>query len=175
MLDNNVFWNYAVQIYSVPDVAALCLTLQNRYQLSVNYLLFGLWLAHEGRYLPADLSDQKVCQWRKTMLEPLRQLRFTLRETKQSGEEYCCYEALKQAELAAEKVEIGLLYELRERCPEADLASGEDAWKKLSYCNLCVAATSVTKSAAAEFDKDEDLQALLAHLGDKATSAVVIS
>lgn len=170
MSDNKVFWNYAVQLYSVPDVAALCLTLQNRYQLSVNYLLFGLWLAHEGLYLPVDLADQKASQWREMTLDPLRQLRFALRETKQSEEEYCCYEALKQAELAAEKVEIGLLYELRGQCPDAGQLASDGTRKELSYRNVCVA----VKRTIAKPDIDEDLQALLAHLSEKATSAVVI-
>lgn len=168
MSDNNVFWNYAVTIYSTPDVAELCLKLQNRYQLSVNYLLFSLWLAHEGRCLPLDLDDQHVRQWRVTMLEPLRQLRFLLRQKKQSEDEFVCYDALKKSELAAEKVEIGLLYALRVSCP---LVAGTDKLCRLdvlSYRNLCVATKIDAQTAG-------DLPALLRQLSDKAAGVVVIS
>ncbi|RTE64436.1 TIGR02444 family protein [Amphritea opalescens] len=169
MLDNNVFWHFAVQIYSTPEVADLCLTLQNRYQLSVNDLLFGLWLAREGKQLPPQLDDQQVQQWRSRTLEPLRKLRYDLRQSKQSEDQQCCYEAMKQAELSAEKVEIGLLYDLRDLCPDA---AGADVkpLNQLSYLNLCVAAKVTAKTA----ENLGDLPALLRQLSDKAAGAVVI-
>lgn len=170
MLDNNVFWNYAVQTYSTPEVADLCLTLQNQYQLSVNDLLFGLWLAREGKRLPQELDDPSVRQWRGKMLEPLRKLRFDLRQSKQSEDEQHCYEALKKAELSAEKVEIGLLYDLRDLCPDVERADGVEALTQLSYLNLCAAAKVTTKTA----ENLGDLPALLRQLSDKAAGAVVI-
>lgn len=166
MSENNAFWNYAVQLYSTPETAELCLLLQNRYQLSVNYLLFALWLARQGRVLPINLNDHHVLQWRTDMLEPLRQLRYQLRRSKQSPQEYDCYEQLKKTELAAERVESGLLYDLREHCP--DVAGGGEenveltSLSELGYLNLCSA-------AGAEPSVAGDLQALLKQLNNKAS------
>ncbi|WP_299197875.1 TIGR02444 family protein [uncultured Amphritea sp.] len=165
MSENNAFWNYAVQLYSTPEIAELCLLLQNRYQLSVNSLLFALWLARQGRKLPANLDDNAVRQWRVNMLEPLRQLRYQLRSSKQSPQEYDCYAQLKKAELAAERVESGLFYELRECCPDVARAGGEAELidlQQLGYLNLCIAADSDSGVAG-------NLQALLKQLNNKAT------
>jgi len=165
MSENNVFWNYAVAIYSTPATAELCLRLQNRYQLSVNSLLFALWLAEQGRVLPATLDDSHVREWRENVLEPLRLLRYQLRQSKQSRTEDDCYQQLKKAELAAERVESGLLYELREQCPDVSGAGGEaEGLSDLNtqgYLNLCAAAGCEPGMAG-------DLQALLRQLVDKA-------
>ncbi|WP_428036913.1 TIGR02444 family protein [Amphritea sp.] len=166
MSENNAFWNYALQLYSTPETAELCLLLQNDYQLSVNYLLFALWLAHQGKELPASLDDQHVRQWRTRMLEPLRQLRYQLRHSKQSPQEYECYEQLKNAELAAERVESGLLYDLTEHCPDVVRDAGAAvevmAIKQLGYLNLC-------SVAGVEPCLTGDLQTLLRQLNNKAT------
>ncbi|WP_296063000.1 TIGR02444 family protein [uncultured Amphritea sp.] len=165
MSENNVFWNYSVEIYSTPEMAELCLLLQNRYQLSVNYLLFALWLAGQGRVLPATLDDSHVREWRLKTLEPLRLLRYQLRQSKRSLTEDACYQQLKKAELTAERVESGLLYELRVHCPDAAGAGNEvdrhSDLNRLSYLNLCSA-------AGAEPFITGDLQALLRQLADKA-------
>ncbi|MDO6565055.1 TIGR02444 family protein [Amphritea sp. 1_MG-2023] len=167
MKDNNVFWHAAVQIYSTPGVADVCLTLQNRYHLSVNYLLFALWLARQGKCLPSELEHDSVCLWRNSLLEPLRQLRYALRQTKQTSAQNECYDALKTAELAAENVEIELLYDLREQCPDSGLLAGPDEVNRLGYLNLCIA-------AKLEEPSDSDLALLLKKLNDKAASIVVI-
>ncbi|SER19083.1 TIGR02444 family protein [Amphritea atlantica] len=138
MSENNAFWNYAVAIYSDPAIEQLCLRLQNRYQLSVNDLLFALWLAHLGRQLPETLDYAGVREWRINMLEPLRLLRYQLRQSKRSSAEEECYQRLKKAELAAERVESGLLYDLRDRCPDVSGTAGD--MNQLGYVNLCTAA-----------------------------------
>ncbi len=49
MNEDNEFWDYAIKVYSDPEIAEVCQALQNRFQLSVNRLLFALWLAEQGR------------------------------------------------------------------------------------------------------------------------------
>jgi len=163
MSENNAFWDYAVKLYSTPETAELCLLLQNRYQLSVNYLLFALWLARQGKELPVQLDDLEARQWRLNMLEPLRQLRYQLRASKQCPQKNDCYLQLKKAELAAERVESGLLFSLRERCPDVVSAGGKAVeLVELGYLNLCIAAKADPALAG-------DLQALLKQLTNKAS------
>ncbi|MBQ0783630.1 MAG: TIGR02444 family protein [Amphritea sp.] len=155
MNEDNEFWNYAIKVYSDPEIAEVCQALQNRFQLRVNRLLFALWLAEQGRVLPADLDEADSREWRLKLLEPLRSLRYQLRKSKRSVEEESCYQQLKTAELSAEKVEIGLLFKLKDHCSTAAKLSG------LRYQNLCVAADTGTGGTG-------ELQVLLTQLSDKA-------
>ncbi len=45
------FWDWSLTLYGHEDVAAACLTLQDRLGLDVNLVLFAIWLAIEGRAL----------------------------------------------------------------------------------------------------------------------------
>ncbi|BBB27876.1 TIGR02444 family protein [Amphritea japonica] len=157
MIEDNELWSYAVKVYSDRETAELCLTLQNVHQLSVNRLLFALWLAEQRRTLPAGLDDTEAKKWRLELLEPLRMLRYQLRKSKQSMDEDRCYQQLKIAELSAEKVEIGLLFALKRYCPSAVQLAG------LGYRNLC-------SIAEVEPEVSGELQTLLGHLSDKASS-----
>lgn len=163
MSEENAFWNYAVRIYSEPGVADLCLTLQNQYGLSVNQLLFALWLAQQGRLLPANLDDRKARKWRTEHLEPLRQLRYQARQYSASTTQKQCYQSLKQAELAAEKVEIELLYQLLECCAESNTINGSTnaTGSGLAYQNLSLVVNP-------EGQINSELSALVLKLVDKA-------
>lgn len=155
MNEDNEFWNYAIKVYSDPEIASVCQALQNRFQLSVNCLLFALWLADQSRVLPVDFDETESVGWRLQVLEPLRRLRYQLRRTKRSAEEEYCYQQMKAAELSAEKVEIGLLFKLKEHCFITTQLSG------LRLRNLCVA-------AGVETGEKGELQVLLIQLSDKA-------
>lgn len=158
MIEDNELWRYAVKVYSDPETSELFLTLQNRHHLGVNSLLFALWLADQGRTLPEGLDDSDAKKWRLELLAPLRNLRYQLRGLKVSSEEEQCYQQLKIAELSAEKVEIGLLFELQNCCPRTTHLAD------LSYRNLCAI-------AQIEPEVSGELQTLLSHLSDKATSS----
>lgn len=122
MSDDNRLWAFALNIYSDPEVAAACLQLQDEFGLSVNRLLFALWLAREQRQLGRlQLDDRQLADWHDSVLLPLRQLRYRVREQReqQSLDKQgfnSCYQQLKQAELEAERVELDRLYQLADDC-----------------------------------------------------------
>ena len=125
MSEDNAFWNYAVEIYSRPGVKELCLELQDSYQCSVNRLLFALWLAQQGRALADNLETPEIKRWRSERLEPLRRLRYLLKvDVVEDPALDKCYQMLKEAELEAEKVEIGMLQSCLHRCPLAAQQEG---------------------------------------------------
>ena len=122
MSDDNRLWDFALKIYSDPQVEAVCMQLQDGYGLSVNRLLFALWLAREKRQLGfQQLADRRLSEWHDTVLLPLRQLRYRVREQRQQQSLdkqgfNSCYQQLKQAELEAERVELDRLYQLADDC-----------------------------------------------------------
>lgn len=121
MSDDNRLWDFALKIYSDPQVESVCLQLQDDYGLSVNKLLFALWLAREQRQLGCQqLADRQLSEWHDTVLLPLRQLRYRVREQRgkilDQQNQGSCYQQLKQAELEAERVELDRLYQLADDC-----------------------------------------------------------
>lgn len=91
------------------ESAALALQAEG---LSVNRLLFACWLASIGRELqPADLGGEAQ-DWQQSLTHPLRALRYQVRTRKQQRPELeACYAKLRAAELAAEQVELWLLWQ----------------------------------------------------------------
>ena len=79
----NPFWDFSVALYGRPDVASACLALQDRHGLDVNLLLFCVYAAAcRKRLTAADLAslNASVGPWRRRVVEPLRQVRRTLKE-----------------------------------------------------------------------------------------------
>lgn len=111
---DNALWHYAAAVYSQAEVESICLRLQLHYGLSINRVLWALWLATQGRRLAvALLYDQQLLQWNTEILSPLRALRYRLRNSGgKTPPRQSCYRSLQQAELEAEKVELARLYEL---------------------------------------------------------------
>ena len=131
---DNALLRYAVHIYSLAEVESICLQLQQHYSLSVNRVLFSLWLASKGRLLAVDLlDDPRLQQWSTEILLPLRALRYRLKQAQTSDVNTAhCYQSFKQTELEAEKVELARLFELGiEGCERATLNG-----KKLAHENL---------------------------------------
>lgn len=124
MAQDNALWDYAVSLYGLPGCAALCLQLQDDYGLSINRLLFALWLADQQRRYPVQVVLQEADRWQREQLKPLRDLRYRLRGQTESNNEERCYELLKQAELVTEKVELERLQQCLFDCPETDLIEG---------------------------------------------------
>ncbi len=111
---NNDLWDFALHLYGQPGVEPACLALQQGWSLSVNRLLFCCWLATTGRALqPEQLCTSQAAQWQHSTTEPLRALRYQVRQQRlETPELETCYQALRRAELAAEQVELGWLYAL---------------------------------------------------------------
>ncbi|MEH6575638.1 MAG: TIGR02444 family protein [Amphritea sp.] len=142
---DNALLRYAVHIYSQAEVESICLQLQQHYSLSVNRVLFSLWLASEERLLAVDLlDDRRLQQWNSEILSPLRALRYRLKQAQTSAADTAnCYQSFKQTELEAEKVELARLFELGvEGCELVTLdcrqLAHENLQAYLQYANITV-------------------------------------
>ena len=79
--EQNPFWAFSLRHYATPGVAGICLTLQDKAELSVNILLFALWLAERGRELdmiPLKQSEA-LRQCNEQVLLPLRSARYGMK------------------------------------------------------------------------------------------------
>lgn len=107
----NPLWQYALRLYSRPGVEQCCLQLQDQGAV-VNRLLFACWLASQGIRLDRDRLHQSDNRWQPEVTRPLRVVRLRVREQLAAlPEAEACYRALRQAELAAEQLELMLLWQ----------------------------------------------------------------
>ena len=74
---NSEFWNYSTQIWTLPNVEAICLELQNNYDANINMLLYCCWVGDKNLSLSDDdlqsLLDT-IQPW-QTIIKPLRESR----------------------------------------------------------------------------------------------------
>jgi uncharacterized protein (TIGR02444 family) len=101
-------WAVACSLYACPAVSAQCLSLQEQYGLDVNMLLAAAFSAARYQiWQPAALRQLLPrCEvLRQDMIMPLRQIRGKVDKHQQQQ----LYQALKVAELAAEKQELELI------------------------------------------------------------------
>jgi uncharacterized protein (TIGR02444 family) len=109
-------WQGIVRAYARPGIAPLCLRLQDQGDTDVTLLLC---LCHAARALNAPLSVAEVEAlrsrtepWRDRAVRPLRHLRIALRAPVDAVSEdrrEAFRDRLKSLELAAEKVQAGLV------------------------------------------------------------------
>lgn len=120
---------FAVRIYAEPQVAAACLSLQNRHGLDVNVLLFA---AYVDAVLDYPLSDAHaasaqalVAQWHDDVVLPLRAVRRRLKSGPKPAPNEST-EALREkiasVEIEAELVELSQLNELADDLSRAPAA-----------------------------------------------------
>ena len=76
------FWTFSLDVYARPEVAPICLKLQDEAGADVNILLLCLWLATLGKApLSADILgriERQVAPWRDRVTLPLRSARRAL-------------------------------------------------------------------------------------------------
>lgn len=101
------FWDFSLQVYAMPDMAATCVALQDGHGADVNLLLFGLWAAYRGRSVgAAEIAElQRIASpWRDEVIGPLRAARRMLKNfTIPHAAEL--RETVKGAELEAERLQ----------------------------------------------------------------------
>ncbi|BBB31445.1 TIGR02444 family protein [Neptunomonas japonica] len=116
----NPLWAFALKVYSHSEVEQCCLTLQNDFEMSVNRLLFAGWLALQHKSIDlAALEQSQASVWQKSMTHPLRALRYQLRPMQKKEPELAAlYQAMRKAELEAEKIELAHLHALAIHWPE---------------------------------------------------------
>jgi uncharacterized protein (TIGR02444 family) len=130
--DGSAFWRFSLRLYRQPGVAPACLTLQDDQGVDVNVMLFGLWLASQGRRLGPDdfVAIEEACgEWRKEFVIPLRRARRNLREVP-AGFDQKAADALrtrvKGVELEAERLQQEALFALKDASAWGETTDGQD-------------------------------------------------
>ena len=100
---SNPLWEFSLQLYARPGVAAACIAAQDRFAADVNLLLYAAWLAQQG----LELNRQQwqalaasVAEWRRRVIQPLRALRRDWQDLPAAA---ALREQVKMLELAAEQ------------------------------------------------------------------------
>lgn len=109
--DGSSFWNFSLQFYARPQVAAACLELQDDAGADVNVLLYLLFLARHNRQVGrGDVAriDGAVSSWRDEVVRPLRTLRRRLKNgvaTIDAAASAALRTQVKSIELESERIE----------------------------------------------------------------------
>ena len=112
------FWQFSLDFYARPRVAAACLELQDSAGADVNVLLYLLFLATHKRQVARDdvaRLDALVAAWRERAVLPLRTLQRALKTGIAPfpvAESASLRSAVKHIELDAEHIEQDLLERL---------------------------------------------------------------
>ncbi len=106
-------WAFALELYERPGMAGAFLTLQDQLGVDVDVMLFALFAACErgvalDKQRLAD-ADAVVRAWRLEVIEPLRALRRSMKSLALDEAQKEVRQMVKDAELRAEQVEIGML------------------------------------------------------------------
>jgi uncharacterized protein (TIGR02444 family) len=111
------FWDYSLRVYGLAGVANACLSLQDRFGLDINLLLYCCWLGANDRVLdPATLgrADEFARPWADNVVKPLRAARRWMKHRASpspiSSEDYAQLRgAIKALELSAERLQQQVL------------------------------------------------------------------
>lgn len=113
----DAFWAFSLEVYARPQVAQLCIALQDDYGFDVNVLLLGLWVAETERKvfdarLIGELREASA-PLNDNLVHPLRRARRWAKPTDPVAEtpRHKLYGALKQVELKAERLVQAALVE----------------------------------------------------------------
>ncbi|MBB6249889.1 TIGR02444 family protein [Nitrospirillum iridis] len=114
-------WPYALAVYARPGVAEVCLEAQDAHGADVPLLLWGAWAAARGRTLTQDdmaAARGLAHHWREPIIAPLRQVRRALKALPADA----LRQAVKAAELEAERLYLAALEDLARDWPDAPAA-----------------------------------------------------
>ncbi|MDH5301879.1 MAG: TIGR02444 family protein [Gammaproteobacteria bacterium] len=79
------FWQFSVERYEQPAMKQTCLTLQDKYGLSVNMLLFCLWQGEQRQVLTAEFFANDIAAFERMNREVLIPFRQQRRSDKQQN------------------------------------------------------------------------------------------
>jgi uncharacterized protein (TIGR02444 family) len=105
------FWTFSLQTYAQPEIASICLELQERFGADVNLVLFMLWAASRGRRLESreiEKIAELVKDWREQVVIPLRLSRRALKSPPRewpAQETEALRQRIKADELEAERLQ----------------------------------------------------------------------
>lgn len=130
------FWRFALSFYARPGVSPACLELQDRFGKDVLIALYACWvgITGRGRLDEAALARAEAAArpWRRQVVEPLRQLRHSLKEV--AGAE-AFYARMKAIELDAERAAMERLAPL---APAAEAGLPPAARAQAARANLAL-------------------------------------
>ncbi|ATU95659.1 TIGR02444 family protein [Phyllobacterium zundukense] len=116
MQDVNIgLWDFALRLYKAPGVTDARLGLQERNSVDVPVLLFAAWLKQGSIALSPAKTEQiigLVSEWRDEVIAPLRTVRQRLKTGPKPAPDKqtdVLRDAVKGAELSAERIELGVL------------------------------------------------------------------
>jgi len=75
-------WNYSTQIWTLPEVEAICLDLQDSYDANANMLLYCCWIGDKNLSLNDDdlqILLDTIKPW-QTIIKPLRDSRKMMKQ-----------------------------------------------------------------------------------------------
>lgn len=133
---SQAFWEWSLDRYEQPGVAAACLDLQDRHGLNVNICLWCLWLATEGRNAtPCIEAAMKALEpWSGKITASIRETRRRLKNRPGAD---TLYKSVLACELDAEHIEQDTLFELAASAPESRMEVEPAAIQALSeYAGL---------------------------------------
>jgi uncharacterized protein (TIGR02444 family) len=150
------FWRFSLSFYRQPRVSDACIALQDDSGADVNLLLFLLWLASEGRLLPADevkKLDDHVRDWRNLTIIPIRDARRKLKGARTliaPGKQEVFRTKVKAIELDAERLQQEALYSFTlsgplgsQAAPTAAARANVSAYERLIGATFSKAAVDV--------------------------------
>jgi uncharacterized protein (TIGR02444 family) len=133
----NAFWDFSLKTYAAPGVADECLSLQDRFGIDVNLLLFSAYMGARGIVLTRDDIAQistAVQDWHEQVVKPLRNVRratkqiLELRAASAREPVKSLRHQVKGLELESEKIEQDMLDEwARPRMHKATMSDIESA------------------------------------------------
>lgn len=128
-------WNFALTAWRKPSVEAICLQLQDDYQVSVALLLCGCWLGVKRQPVYAPLAKTlavRAEKWESQRLQPLRELRRVAGQEPQWAE---WKRLLQDAELEGERLLLNELEALVSALPRAPDTETSQDWLPLLVMN----------------------------------------
>lgn len=126
MQKDNELWMFALTFYGYPNSAKMLLALQDKCALNVNILIYTVWLASKGqRIIALPERGSEVDAWHMQVVQPLRLARNYLKIQRDTNDNLNSvftvgYKQLLEAELAMEKIELALLFEMRDTLSRND-------------------------------------------------------
>jgi uncharacterized protein (TIGR02444 family) len=133
------FWRFSLAVYADPEVAKVCIELQDGAGADVNVLLYMLFAASRGRRLSIDDVRRIVAaveDWRTGVVVPLRAARRSLRSPPSSIDAKGAAALrlrVKKVELEAERLQQEALYRL---CTVDELGRAEPSSSTAAAANV---------------------------------------
>lgn len=124
-------WDFAVSLYGRPGVSQACLYLQDTEGADVPILLFGVWVGVERRHALSGSEASRIAEavgaWHREVVQPMRKVRRWLKMLPEPSVTPAknLREAVKSAELFAERIELDMLAALappQGGCPDCRAA-----------------------------------------------------